>query len=165
LRYISPLTNANNCYNDSSDFCGGWNWADIYQQKGSGLNLAVTYTTQNYSDESGLLLTAQTIAGTPSIVSGGSAYVIGQLVVLQGGSSFVPAKVRQATADLVCYNLYQRRLAPDEKNNFTKTAECWRAMFAAIGEGEKTLDGTYKRSFSPVSAWTQKSVLFGANSL
>lgn len=167
LRYINPLTTAqeNYTWTGNEDVYCPWSWSDVYQQKGSGLNLAVTYTTQNYSDESGQLLDANTVSGTPSIVSGGSNYVVGQLVVLQGGSSFVPSKVRQATADLVCYNLNQRRLAPDEKNNYTKTAECWRAMFAEIGEGTKTLDGTYKRSFSPVSAWTQKSVLFGSNSL
>jgi phage gp36-like protein len=165
LRYVNPLTTVQNCYTGNEDFCNTWNWADIYQQKGSGLNLAVTYTTQNYSDESGQLLDANTVSGTPSIVSGGSDYVVGQLVVLQGGSSFVPAKVRQACADIVTYSLMQRRLAPDEKNNFTKNAECWRTLLVEISEGEKTLDGTYKRSFSPVSAWTQKSVLFNANSL
>ena len=167
LRYINPLTTVqeNYTWTGNEDLYCNWNWADIYQQKGTGLNLAVTYTTQTHSDESGRLADANVVSGTPSIVDGGSDYVVGQLVVLQGGSSFVPAKVRQACADIVAYSLLQRRFAPDEKNNFTANAKCWRDMLYAIGEGEKTLDGTYKRSFSPVSAWTQKSVLFGANSL
>jgi len=168
LRYINPLTRAleiDNQFFPSENYSGNWNWQDYFCQKGTGLQLAVTYTTQNYSDESGQVAAANTISGVPTIVSGGTLYNIGDLLVLQGGSSFVPSKIRQACADLVCYALQNRRLAPDEKNNFESAAKCWRALLVEISEGEKTLDGTYKRFFSPVSMWGTRSVLFGSNSL
>jgi hypothetical protein len=85
--------------------------------------------------------------------------------VLTGGSSFVPAKVRQAALDLIFYELYKRRLAPDEKNPGTDMAKYWRKMFQKIGDNDGPLDGTYKRFFSPIASWNQRSVLFGANSL
>ena len=168
LRYINPLTKAmdfDNQFFPNEDFGSNWNWQDYFSQKGTGLQLAVTYTTQNYSDESGQIASASTISGTPDIVDGGELYNVGDLLVLQGGSSFVPAKVRQAAADLVCYTLNQRRLAPDEKNIFDSAAKCWRGILLEISEGEKTLDGTYKRFFSPVSMWGTRSVMFGSNSL
>ena len=125
----------------------------------------MAFTGVNYSDESGQVLQAQTVNGTPAIVSGGTGYQVNDLLVLTGGSSFVPAKVRQACLDLICHTLYKRRLAPDEKNPFSNLAKYWRDLFIKIGEGEAVLDGTYKRNFSAGMAWTQPSVVFGSNSL
>ena len=161
LEYIDPMANAH---------CWGNNWQQCNQflQTGKGLELTVTYKNVNYSDESGQVLQAQTISGTPVITNGGTGYnavCSGDILVLIGGSSFVPAKIRQAMQDLCCYEFYKRRLAPDEKNPFSTVAKTWRQLFHDIGEGEKQLDGTYKRFFSSGFVWGQKSVLFGANSL
>lgn len=141
----------------------GINWENF--QIGSGLELTVTYADTPFSDEDGSTVQAKTVDGTPVIADGGLDYQIGQLLVLTGGTSFVPAKVRQSMVDLVCHSLYKRRLAPEEKNPFSTMAAAWRKLLVEIGHGDQELDGTYKRSFSPVSAWVQNSVLFGANSL
>ena len=174
LRFIDPIQKAewngstNCCFDD--DFFGegfsSWsNCLDWNCQKGTGLELTVTYAAQNYSDESGQVLQAQAVTGVPVIFAGGLNYQVGDLLVLTGGGSFVPGKVRQAALDLICHTLYKRRLAPEEKNPFSALAKMWRDLLVEISEGEKTLDGTYKRNFSPVSSWNQRSVLFGANSL
>lgn len=156
LRYVDPLANVNFL---------GQNWLQC--QTGTGLALIVGYTGVNYGDESGQVLQAQTLDPnlTPSIFNGGTGYQVNDLLVLTGGSSFVPAKVRQACLDLICHTLYKRRLAPDEKNPFSTLAKYWRDLFIKIGEGESVLDGTYKRFFSAGMAWTQPSVVFGSNSL
>lgn len=167
MRYINPIQRAewNNFQNE--DFVPGYNWncLDWNCQNGTGLELTVAYKNQNYSDESGQLLNAQTVNGVPVIVAGGTKYNVGDLLVLTGGSSFVPGKVRQAALDLICHTLFKRRLAPDEKNPFSTLAKMWRDLLVEISEGEKTLDGTYRTNFSPVVSWNTQSVLFGANSL
>ncbi len=134
-------------------------------QSGTGLTLTVEYQAVNYSDESGQTLQAQSVNGTPTIVTGGQNYNLGDLVVLTGGSSFVPAKVRQAALEIFFYECYKRRLAPDEKNPGSDQAKYWRKLLVEIQEGERVLDGTYKRFFSAVSSWNSESVLNGANSL
>ena len=154
LRHLDPAANCN---------FWGENWQNC--QAGTGAVLTVTYAAQNYSDESGQVLQAQTVTGTPVIATAGTGYNVCDLLVLVGGSSFVPAKIREAALVLICHSLYQRRLAPNENNIFAPQAKYWRKFFEDIGEGEKELDGTYKRFFSATSAWDQKSVLFGANSL
>lgn len=154
LRHIDPLAN---------EHFWGCNW--LACQTGSGLQLTVAYQNVNYSDESGQILQAQTVNGTPVIAAGGLNYNCGDLLVLVGGTSFVPAQVRQATLDLICHALYQRRLAPDEKNPFSALAKMWRELFAGIRECEKQLDGTYKRFYSAGQSWNTQSVLYGANSL
>ena len=154
LRHLDP---AANCHY----------WGECWQncQKGTGAVLTVAYAAQNYSDESGQLLQAQMVSGTPVITTAGTGYNNGDILVLTGGSSFVPAKVREASLVLICHSLYQRRLAANENNIFSQQAKYWRTFLMEIGEGEKQLDGTYKRFFSAASVWSQKSVLFGANSL
>lgn len=157
LRHIDP-----NC---NSHYWGN-NWP--FCQTGSGLSLTVAYGNAPFSDENGLTVQAQTIAGTPAIVSGGTKYNIGDLLVLVGGQSFVPAKVREASLILICHSFYQRRLAPDEKNIFETLAKMWRDKLTSIGndsgEGEQ-LDGTYKRFYSSGQSWNSRSVLYDANSL
>ena len=134
-------------------------------QSGTGANFTVTYGGVNYSDESGQTLQAQTVIGTPAIVSGGQNYNLNDLLVLTGGASFVPAKIRQAALELFFYECYKRRLAPDEKNPGSDQAKFWRKLLVEIQEGEKQLDGTYKRFFAATSSWNVESVLNGANSL
>jgi hypothetical protein len=160
LRHLDPLANENYL---------GVNWR--IRQLGTGATLTVTYAAKNYSDESGQVLSAQTVTGTPAIATAGTGYNVGDLLVLTGGSSFVPAKVREAALVLICHDLMQRRLAPDELNTFKVQARKWRGerdtdgMLTEIGEGNLQLDGTYKRFFSVGSVWGQRSVLFGANGL
>lgn len=154
LRYIDPLAN---------ERFWGCNWASC--QRGSGLSLDVAYADSPFSDENGTTVQARVIDGTPDITDGGTDYTVGDLIVLTGGTSFVPAKVREASLILICHSLYQRRLAPDEKNPFSTLAKFWRDELVQIGHGEMELDGTYKRFFSIGAVWGQKSVLFGANSL
>ena len=154
LRYIDPLANI---------YFWGQNWFNC--QLGTGAILNVTYAPVNYSDESGQLLQAQSVTGTPTITNGGTGYNQYDLLVLTGGSSFVPAKIREAALVLICHSLYLRRLTPDEKNLYAPMAKFWREFFRDIGEGDKQLDGTYKRFFSAGAVWGQRSVLFGANSL
>ena len=157
LRHIDPA-------------CNAYYWGDNWQQcqLGSGLELTVTYADTPFSDENGSTVQAQTISGTPVIVSGGTKYEACQLVVLVGGQSFVPAKIREASLILICHSFYQRRIAPDEKNLFDGLAKMWREKLTSIGndsgEGEQ-LDGTYKRFYSSGQSWNNKSVLYDANSL
>lgn len=156
LRHIDPLCNVH------------W-WGENWQQcqQGTGLNLTVAYAGTPFSDENGSTVQAQTITGTPTIVSGGTKYNCGDLIVLVGGQSFVPAKIREAALILICHSFYQRRIAPDEKNIFETLAKMWREKLTAIGigDGMEELDGTYKRFYSAGQSWNQQSVLFGANSL
>lgn len=160
MRYLDPLANLN---------YWGQNWENC--QTGTGLILTVTYATQPYADEGGSSLNAYKITGTPVIATAGTGYNVNDLLVLVGGSSFVPAKIREAALVLICHDLCQRRLAPDEFNTFKVQARKWRGerdtdgMLTEIGEGNLQLDGTYKRFFSAGAVWGQKSVLFGANSL
>jgi hypothetical protein len=160
LRHLDPLANERFL---------GLNWQIC--QTGTGAALTVAYVGNNYSDESGQTLQAQTVSGTPTISTAGTGYLVGELFVLTGGSSFVPAKVREAALVLICHDLMQRRLAPDELNTFKVQARKWRGerdtdgMLTEIGEGNMQLDGTYKRFFSAGAVWAQRSVLFGANGL
>ena len=154
LQHLDPLANC---------FFWGDNWLQL--QLGTGLELTVAYATVNYSDESGQVLQAKTVTGTPLIVATGTGYCANQFLVLIGGSSFVPAKIRQATLDLICHTFYKRRFAPDEKNPFSGLAQMWRKCLTDIGNEDEPLDGTYKRFYSAGSSWNQRSILFGANSL
>lgn len=168
MRYVDPLQKAQwlgDCEGDELIGGCGWNFQNFNCQNGTGLQLNVQYVGQNYSDESGQVLQAQAISGVPTILAGGANYQVGQLIVLVGGSSFVPGKVRQAALDLICHTFYKRRLAPDEKNPFSALGKMWRDLLVEISEGDKDLDGTYRRNFSPVASWNTRSVLFGANSL
>lgn len=154
LKYSDPLWQARY-----------FEWNQQYPLVGAGAEFTVTYETQNYSDESGQVLQTYTIDGTPTITSGGTNYCMGDLLVLTGGTSMVPAKVREAALILICHSFYQRRIAPEEKNIFDPQARYWRKFFEQIGEGETQLDGTYKRFFTPATSWNVESVLNGANSL
>jgi uncharacterized protein YuzE len=155
LRHIDAQANA-------EYFGSSWQSSQL----GSGASLTVTYADTPYSDENGTTIQAQTISGVPVITAGGIGYEVDQLLVLTGGQSFVPAKIRESALILICHSLYQRRLAPEEKNVFDGLAKIWRERLAAIGnDNDEQLDGTYKRFYSAGQSWNTKSVLFGANSL
>lgn len=158
LRYLDPLAN---------ERFWGCNWQ--FCQQGSGLELTVAYANTPYSDESGQLLQAQTVTAVPTIASGGLNYNCGDLVVLVGGQSFVPAKIREAALSLICHDLLQRRLSPQETNLYKMNNDKWRAgnggLLTQIGDGDAPLDGTYKRFYSAGQSWNTRSVLYDANSL
>lgn len=161
LRYIDPLLNAQ-YFNWNQNAIPGYGFTC---QQGTGLVLACTFGTQSFSDENGQVAQAAMLVGTPGITAGGKNYNVGDLQVLVGGQSFVPAKIREFTLNLICHELNRRRLAPEERNVFSEISKMNRKSLVAIGEGEEQLDGTFKRFFSPASVWGQRSVLWGANSL
>lgn len=141
------------------DNCWGWNW-DWNCQNGTGASLTVTFTTPT-------TVTPQTpivVAGTPVIAAGGLGYQVNELLVLTGGSSFVPDKITNAATTLFCFDLLRRRLNPQENNLFWPDAKKSKEELEEIANGEKVLDGTYRTFFSPVTAIVQQSVLLG-NSL
>ena len=138
--------------------------APYLNQSGSGAQFTLTFAAANYSDESGQTLQAQQVA-TVAITAEGKNYQLGDLLVATGGSSFVPAKIRQAALEIIFYELYKRRLAPDEQNPGTAQAKFWRDFLVKVQEGEMALDGTYKRFFAAASSWNVESVLNRSNSL
>lgn len=133
------------------------------RESGTGAEFTLTYAPVNYSDEGGVTMQAQTVTAV-AITNGGSNYQLNDLLVPVGGSSFVPAIVRNAALEIFFYECYKRRLAPDETNPGTRQAKFWRDLLVKIRDGESALNGTYKRAFSPVSCWSVKSVL-NSNSL
>ena len=158
MRYIDPLANA--------EFLLWNDWSGWSCQTGTGLELTVTYKQQPFTDENGTLVQANAVSGIPVIKTAGTLYNLYDIVVLIGGTSFVPAKIREAALVLICHSLNLRRLAYGEHNLFDPLAKMWREKLTSIGNGDgEQLDGTYKRSFSIGAVWNQKSVLFGANSL
>jgi hypothetical protein len=156
LRHIDPLANAS---------LWGDNWENC--QTGTGAQLTVAFQNTPFTDENGTTVQAQTLNGTPTITAEGTNYNVGDLLVLVGGQSFVPAKIREAALILICHSFYQRRLAPEEKNLFEDLAKMWRKKLIALGNGddEFQLDATFKRNFSIGAMWGQRSVLFNSNSL
>lgn len=171
--YLTPPAAANSPvyleYIDSRN--EGTVWAQINNESaeltfiGTGAQLTVGYTPFQFSDESGQVITTQQVTIAPVITNGGQHYQLGELLVLVGGTSVVPAIVRQSMLDLVCHTLYKRRFSPDEKNPFSGLAQMWRKKLKDVSEFDAVLDGTYKRFFSSASSWNTESVLNGANSL
>lgn len=165
LRYLDPLINE-----------GFWGCDWQFCQQGTGLELTVAYVDTLYSDESGKLLMAKTVTAVPTVVAGGSNYNCSDLIVLVGGQSFVPAKIREAALSLICHDLLQRRLTPQERNLYAMNNWKWRGqpgsrentnegLLTKIGDGDAPLDGTYKRFYSAGQSWNTRSVLYDANSL
>ena len=105
------------------------------------------------------------VSGTPAVANGGTNYQVNDILVLTGGSSFVPDKITNAATLLCCYELIRRRITPDEQNLFAPDAKLVKEELLKIGNGELVLDGTYKRFYSPVAVWGTRSVLFGASAL
>ena len=154
LRHIDPMANVE---------WFGLGWDDC--QTGTGASLTVAFTPTAILRGDGSSVNSYSVTGTPTIAAGGTGYQVNDILVLTGGSSFIPDKVLEAMLILCCHSFYQRRLAPDEKNPFADLAKFWRSELVAIGSGEKELDGMYKRFFSAGQCWGQRSVLSGANSL
>jgi len=159
LKYIDPLVSA--FYFDQN--------GSLPTCRGTGLTISCTFQNQPFADESGQQLNAQTMTPgqTIGIVAAGTNYNVGDLLVLTGGQSFVPAKIREAALNLICHSFYNRRLAPGEKNMFEELAHMWRGYLIKLGNGDDgaQLDGTYKRFFTVGTAWVQNSVYFNADSV
>lgn len=136
-----------------------WNWNPQFQL-GTGLSLTVTYTTPSSVTPQ----TPITVNGIPVIANGGTNYQVNDVLVLTGGSSFVPDKIQNAATTLVCFELRRRRLVPNEKNVYERDAMLCKADLLALGEGKTVMDGTYRTFYSPVISWNQTSVL-DANTL
>lgn len=134
-------------------------------QTGSGFAITVAFQDAPQIMVGGKLVTPKTLNGTPIITAPGMLYNQGDLLVLVGGSSFVPDTVINAATALVCYELYRRRLTPDEKNLFYEDAKRFKDLLVEIGHGEKELDGTFRTFYTPAMSWGQDSVLRNANSL
>jgi hypothetical protein len=72
---------------------------------------------------------------------------------------------------LICHDLLQRRLTPQEQNLYAMNNMKWRGkdgksgLLTDIGDGDAPLDGTFKRFYSAGQSWNNRSVLFDANSL
>lgn len=133
-------------------------------QTGSGLQLTVTYGNANQVMIGGSLQTPKTVTGTPVIANGGTAYNVGDLLVLTGGSSYVPDKATNAAITLCCFELQRRRLSAGEDNTFESDAMKIKKELQAIGHGEYELDGLFKRFYAPVGAWNEDMVM-NTNSL
>ncbi len=76
-------------------------------------------------------------------------------------SPVVP-KLRTCSIVFSCEMLFQRRLAPGEKNLYTDEATRLRDDLRRIGEGELNLDVNAQRAFAQVSAVT-RSTIYGAD--
>lgn len=151
---IAPATTNSPAY--LSTFCGedeeSW-WKD--EQAGTGASFTVAFSSA----------VPFLVSGTPAIAGGGLNYQVDDILVLTGGSSFVPDKITNAATLLCCYELIRRRITPNEQNLFAPDAKVVKDELLKISNGELSLDGTYKRFFSAGIAWGQRSVLAGANSL
>jgi hypothetical protein len=157
----SPNSPAYLRYSNASSYgvCWGWNW-NVLCQKGTGASLTVAFTNPTTP----ALQTPISVTGVPAITNGGTGYQTNDLLVLTGGTSFVPDKIINAATTLFCYELLRRRLVPDEKNLFDSDAKEVKKELLKIANGELVMDGTYRDFFGPVAAWVQQSVL-GGNSL
>lgn len=140
--------------------CSTWNvptWM-FTQQLGSGLSLTVAFIAVTKNG-----FTGQVLNGTPTVSAGGTGYQVNDVVLLQGGSSFLPPSVKFFALTLVCERCYKRRLAADEINPIKAQADGVRKTLDGIRNGD-VLDPNYRRIFSPGGAWVTPSRL-NANSL
>ncbi len=62
----------------------------------------------------------------------------------------IPALIKTATLYFVAESLYARRLTPDEKNPFKKTADLFRTTLSKIGAGELPIDASVARAFDSI---------------
>lgn len=65
-----------------------------------------------------------------------------------------PGGIVSMATTIVCYQLYRRRLVPDEKNNFTEDYQRVIKFLEAVNSAEKTLPLPLIRDFSQVAANT-----------
>lgn len=72
---------------------------------------------------------------------------------------YIPSKIKDSTLIFACEMLYQRRLAPEEKNIFKPQADLWRQVLQTIGAGQQPLDANVSRKITPGFAIVQDSVL------
>jgi len=74
-------------------------------------------------------------------------------------TTYIPSKIKDATIIFACEMLYQRRLAPEEKNIFKPQADLWREILKTIGTGQVPLDANVSRLVTPGFAITYESRL------
>jgi hypothetical protein len=148
---------------DDEEVCRRF-WPLWQQQCGTGLTLSVEYSNTPVLVGGGATVNASSVLSV-TITNGGTKYNCGELVILVGGSSFVPPKIQEAMLILCCHDFWQRRLSPDEKNLFRNQCKMWRGdgdkegLLQNVADGSADLDGTFKRSFSAGYAWNRTSCL------
>ena len=161
LQFLAPQANSN-CWGNWYE-CGDW-WTC---QTGTGLALTVAYSSSPTTLGGGATQLVYSVNGTPTITNGGTGYNCGDIVILTGGASFVPAKIQEAMLQLCCHDFYQRRITGDEQNPFKLQATKWRGdsdddgLLQKIGEGDWSLDGTFKRYYAAAPSWGRVSALQG----
>jgi phage gp36-like protein len=69
--------------------------------------------------------------------------------------STIPEKVSHAALIFCCESLYQRRLAPEEKNIFSQEANQLRRWLEKISTGEISLSFTIPKALPPVVGITE----------
>jgi hypothetical protein len=60
-----------------------------------------------------------------------------------------PAKVSAACLIFVCERIFERRLAPEEKNPWTMQGDMWRKELTMISNDEIALDVNFSRAYAP----------------
>jgi phage gp36-like protein len=74
-------------------------------------------------------------------------------------TDYVPAKIKDAALIFCVEMLYQRRLAPEERNIFKSQADLWREILTKIGTGQMPLDSNVSRKVTPGFGIIYDSVL------
>lgn len=74
-------------------------------------------------------------------------------------TSYIPAMIKDATIIFVCEMLFQRRLVPDEKNQFFAQANLYRTLLTRVGSGQQPLDANIPRKVTPGFGITYESRL------
>ena len=74
-------------------------------------------------------------------------------------TGYVPAKIKDACLIFAVEMLYQRRLAPEERNIFKSQADLWRELLSNIGSGKVPLDANVSRKITPGFGIIYDSVL------
>lgn len=73
----------------------------------------------------------------------------------------VPPTISNYALTIVCYNLYRRRLTPDEKNLFYEDYKELIDFLKQVNKGEAHISQVPERSFSQVAS-TQSKSIYGA---
>ena len=74
-------------------------------------------------------------------------------------TGYIPSKIKDAALIFAVEMMYQRRLAPEEKNIFKPQADLWREVLRTIGTGQVPLDANVPRLVTPGFAITYDSRL------
>jgi|SRR5882672_7826572 len=72
-----------------------------------------------------------------------------------------PAKVSAACLIFVCERIFERRLAPEEKNPWKMQADMWRKELTMISNDEIALDVNFSRAFPPGAVTLEAAAMDG----